>query len=471
MAYQFKPVPSSKNSRFKFLVYAYMEKSQYETARARAISSDKIIYRVREMFGEERAELTAGESFRVDDERERAVAFPRDIEELSEMMRLASGEGWRVIPAGAGTWLEMGSRPELFDLIVSTARMNRALEYEPADLTATVEAGVPLASFNRTAAEDRQFIPLDPFGDERSTIGGVIATASSGPLRCAYGTPRDWLIGVSVVHADGQITRAGGKVVKNVAGYDLCKLYAGSFGTLAVVAEASFKLRALPSGEKTAVFYARDAEPLCSLAARVSDSDIQPAAMELISPCGETPAQIDSERFALALRFLNEPEAIEWEIEEARRLGSGSEHATLEQAESGEFWRAYHESETSPRAEFVLKLSGLPADLNALITAINVALPPSRLRAHAANGVVRLHGDARWLDGYKTDECLRMIAEIRRLAQARGGQTLILRAPDEIKSLIDVWGDTGPTAGLMRALKEKFDPGRLLNPGRFVAGI
>jgi glycolate oxidase FAD binding subunit len=448
-----------------------MENSQSETARARGVSSDKIIYRLREMFGEDRAELASGDQYRVDGELERAVAFPRGIEELSEMMRLASGEGWRVIPAGAGTWLEMGARPEWFDLIVSTARMNRALEYEPADLTATVEAGVALAAFNRKAAEDRQFIPLDPFGDERSTIGGVIATASSGPLRCAYGTPRDWLIGAAVVHADGHITRAGGKVVKNVAGYDLCKLYTGSFGTLAVIAEASFKLRALPSRDKTVVFYSRDAKSLCSLAARITDSDVQPAAMELISPYSETPALIDAEHFALVLRFLDEVESIDWDIEESERLGSGVRHTTLGELDASEFWRAYHESETPPRAEFVLSFSALPADLSALIDDINLALPPASLRAHAANGVVRLHGNAGWLDGFKTEERLSMLAEIRRLTRARGGQTLILRAPDEIKSRIDVWGEAGHTTGLMRALKEKFDPHRLLNPGRFVAGI
>lgn len=448
-----------------------MENYQSETARPRAISLEAIIYRLREMFGEDRAELASGGHFRVGDERERAVAFPSNIEELSEMMRLASGEGWRVIPAGAGTWLEMGARPTRFELVVSTAKMNRALEYEPADLTATVEAGTPLAAFNRTAAEDRQFIPLDPFGDERSTVGGVIATASAGPLRCAYGTPRDWLIGVAVVHADGRITRAGGKVVKNVAGYDLCKLYVGSFGTLAVIAEASFKLRALPPCEKTVVFYSRDAEALCSLVARITDSDVQPAAMELISPYDEPPPPLDAENFALALRFLNEAETIDWQVEEAARLGSGVRHMTLSEADAGAFWRAYHESETSQRAEFILKLSALPADLSALIADINRALPPIRLRAHAANGVVRLHGDARWFDGLKAEERLGKLAEVRRLARARGGQMLILRAPDEIKSQIDVWGEVGPGRGLMRALKEKFDPEALLNPGRFVAGI
>jgi glycolate oxidase FAD binding subunit len=452
-----------------------MENSQSEATRARAALLDKIVYRLREMFGEDRAELASGDHFRVDGERERAVVFPRDIEELSEVMRIASGEGWRVIPAGAGTWLEMGARPAGFDLVVSTAKMSRALEYEPADLTATVEAGVPIAAFNRTAASDRQFIPLDPFGDERSTIGGVIATASSGPLRCAYGTPRDWLIGAAVVAADGRITRAGGKVVKNVAGYDLCKLYAGSFGTLAIIAQASFKLRALPSCEKTIVFYSRDAESLCALAARVTDSDVQPAAMELISPYDESLPALEAGSFALVLRFLSEAETIDWQVEEAARIGSGFNYTALSEAGAGEFWRSYHESETAPGAEFVLKLSALPADLNALIAGITRSLPPARLRAHAANGVVRLHAGAGWLtqslDRVDAEEILNKLAEIRRMARERGGQMIILRAPDEIKSRIDVWGEAGSNRDLMRALKEKFDPRSLLNPGRFVAGI
>jgi glycolate oxidase FAD binding subunit len=119
----------------------------------------------------------------------------------------------------------------------------------------------------------------------------------------------------------------------------------------------------------------------------------------------------------------------------------------------------------------ILRLSALPADLNALIADLNRALPPARLRAHAANGVVRLHGDARWLDGREIEDRLRQLAEMRRLARTRGGQMLILRAPDEIKNRIDVWGEVGPTESLMRALKEKFDPHKLLNPGRFAAGI
>src|SRR5215813_2970072 len=146
-----------------------MENNQSKTLREREASPDKIVSRLREMFGEDRVIAAAGGDFRVDDERERVVAFPRSVEELSEMMRLANEERWRVIPAGAGTWLEMGNPPTRLDLIVSTSRLNRLLEYEPADLTATLEAGVPLAAFNRIAAEERQFIALDPFGSDQST--------------------------------------------------------------------------------------------------------------------------------------------------------------------------------------------------------------------------------------------------------------------------------------------------------------
>src|SRR5574341_1297762 len=159
-----------------------MNTSTDEAPMSAAASPDKILHRLREMFGEDRAVAAVGDDFRVDDEPARVVAFPHNVEELSEMLKLAGDERWRVVPAGAGTWLEMGNRPRQFHLIVSTQKMNRVLEYEPADLTTTVEAGCSLSSFNQNAAGHRQFIPLDPFGDERSTIGGVIATASAGPL-------------------------------------------------------------------------------------------------------------------------------------------------------------------------------------------------------------------------------------------------------------------------------------------------
>ncbi|MGH9800833.1 MAG: FAD-binding oxidoreductase, partial [Blastocatellia bacterium] len=292
-----------------------------ESELQRQVFADQIRHRLREMFGEDRARMATGDNFRVVDETERVVAFPHNIEELSEMIALAESERWRLIPAGAGTWLTVGNRPVQFQFVVSTAKMNRVIEYEPADLTATVEAGCSLTEFNQQAARHRQFIPLDPFGSANSTLGGIIASASSGTLRCGYGTPRDWLIGIRVVHPNGGVTKAGGKVVKNVAGYDLCKLYTGSFGSLAVIAEMSFKLRALPPAEKTLVFYAADAESLCWLALRISDSDVQPSAMELISPTDDLNLPIEPRSYALVLRFLNEVETVEFQLNEAARIG------------------------------------------------------------------------------------------------------------------------------------------------------
>lgn len=437
----------------------------------RRVSADQVLHRLREMFGEDRARMTTGDNFRVVDEPERVVAFPHDLNELSEILKLANNEQWRVIPAGAGTWLTVGNRPVQFHLVVSTAKMNRVLEYEPADLTATLQAGCSLADFNQQAAQHRQFIPLDPFGESKSTIGGIIASASSGPLRCAYGTPRDWLVGITVVHPNGGLSKAGGKVVKNVAGYDLCKLYTGSFGSLAMIAEMSFKLRALPPTEKTLVFYSADAESLCSLALKLSDSDVQPSAMELISPTEELGLPLEANRFALALRFLNEAETIESQINEASVIGHEFNRTVLSVNDAEVFWRAYHETETDDRWAFNLRLSALPADLNAVLGDVRQLLPSASWRAHAGNGTLRVLAKEDLFADLQTKRRPKFISELRQLTQSRGGQLVVLEAPQTIKDQLDTWGDVGATARLMRELKNRFDPDSQLSPGRFVAGI
>jgi len=358
-----------------------------------------------------------------------------------------------------------------FHLAVSTAKMNRVIEYEPADLTATVQAGCSLVGFNQLAAQHRQFIPLDPFGDASSTLGGIVASASSGPLRCGYGTPRDWLIGLKVVHPNGGVTRAGGKVVKNVAGYDLCKLYTGSFGTLAMIAEMSFKLRALPQAEKTLIFYADNAERLCSLALRITDSDVHPSSLEMISPTHNPGLPVEPERFAMALRFLNPAETIETQLSDASRIGYDFERAVLSDVYAEKFWRIYHETETDDEWAFSLRLSALPADLNEALKDVGRILPKASWRIHGANGIIRVLGKEDMFEGLQTRRRPKFIAELRQLMQARGGQLVLLNAPQTIKDQLDSWGDVGATARLMRDLKNRFDPEAQLSPGRFVAGI
>ncbi len=447
-----------------------MDKSYAEAVNRRSALLDEIQIRLREIFGNDRAVIETGDRFRVAGEDSRIVAHPRNIEELSEILKLAHDEDWKVIPAGAGTWLEMGNRPREFQLVVSTSRMDRILDYEPADLTVTLEAGCALKAFNQLAAQNRQFIPLDPFGDQHLTIGGTIATASCGPMRCAYGTPRDWLIGIRVVHADGRMTKAGGKVVKNVAGYDLCKLYTGSYGTLGVIAEMSFKLRALPAAEKTLIFYADDLNALCTLAGKITDSDLHPTSCELLT-LGDTALPLEDTSFALVLRFLNEAETVKSQIEDALRQGESLRSTQLSDEDAETFWRVYNQSETAEHWSYSLRLSALPADLKLTIDDLNSVMPGLSWRAHAANGVIRARAEAGWLDQLKTGEHVRNLIELRLWTQSRGGQLTILRAPDDVTGQIDVWGEVGATESLMRALKEKFDPQSQLNPGRFVAGI
>jgi glycolate oxidase FAD binding subunit len=434
------------------------------------VAPEQVAHRMSQAFGVERVQHAIGNHFRVGTEDARVIAYPRGIEEVGEMLRLAHAEGWRVVPAGAGTWLEMGNRVAQFHLIVSTARMNRVLEYEPADLTCSVEAGVALHDFNAQAAEHRQFIPLDPFGSAAGTLGATIATASHGPLRCAYGTPRDWLIGARVVHVDGTLTKAGGKVVKNVAGYDLCKLYTGSFGTLTILAELNFKLRALPTADQTLVFYADTPAALCPLVARLIDSDLQPTACELLS--AQTGLPLESARAALVLRFWNEEaETAAWQIGEAQRLGAEFSHALLSASDSTEFWRAYHASETADTWSHTLRVTALPSQLADTLADVQRLMPGGTLRAHAYHGVLRVLGDDNLLEELRARFRYKLLLELREAAQTRGGQMLIQRAPAELKNQLDVWGEVGANAALLRGIKQQFDPLGRLNFGRFVAGI
>lgn len=435
-------------------------------------SPDTIAHRCIHAFGPERVTIAEGKSFRIADEPRRAVVFPHNIAELSEMLRFAASEKMCVIPAGAGTWLETGNKPVRAHLVISTARMKRIIEFEPADLTATVEAGCPLTGFNTHAREHRQQIPLDPFGDSAATIGAIIATASHGPLRCAYGTPRDWVVGMRVAHIDGGITKAGGRVVKNVAGYDLCKLYTGSYGTLGIIGELSFKLRALPDNERTMFFFSQDAAKLCALAANIAASDARPAALELFSPGAERARlEYGEGRFTLALRFLDEPETIAARSAEAKRIGAEFRHTVLSEEDASSFWRDYHEEESAADRDIAFRISVLPSDTARMVAEICTTIPQASLRIHAANGIIRVFAQAWTLDEFKRRERPVRLAELRQHAQSQGGQMTIQRLPEELRYKLDAWGEVGPTAELMLALKRKFDPRSLLNPGRFVAGI
>jgi glycolate oxidase FAD binding subunit len=450
-----------------------------ETTTNRLTTPDQVLDRVRQVFGADRAELHGDDQFRIGSESTRVVALPQTAGEVAEMLRLAGTESWRVIPAGAGTWLEMGNQPPGFELIISTRRLDRLLEYEPADLTATVEAGLPLASFNQTARAHGQWIPLDPFGSPDGTIGAMISTASHGPLRGGFGTPRDWLIGIQVATIDGRLTRAGGKVVKNVAGYDLGKLYTGSYGTLAIITEMTFKLRSIPPAGKTLVFTAAEAGAdglveLAKLAGRIQQSStrtaspITPVAMELVNADPADAWPFATGRAALVIRLLHEVEAVESQVAAALALGRelrGIEPEIPAATVADSFWSNYHASETAPHWGTSLRLSFLPAELPEIVADVAREFPTAHLRAHAANGVLRVHFNG------GSEPAPSTLLKLRETLRTRGGRLVILRAGAELRQAVEIWGEVGETQRLMRAIKQQYDPDGRLNPGRFVEQI
>ena len=205
-----------------------------------------------------------------------AVILPASTHEIQEVLDYASDNGLSVIPAGSGTKLGIGNPPEGVDLVLSTSRLDQVLEYEPADLTVTVEAGIQLAVLQAKLAEHGQYLPLDPPYADRCTIGGITATNASGPSRLQYGAARDRVLGMRVVQSSGTVVKSGGKVVKNVAGYDLNKLYLGSYGTLGVITEVSLKLQPLPEIERTILVTFADIEEAVNVGSEISGSQLLP---------------------------------------------------------------------------------------------------------------------------------------------------------------------------------------------------
>ena len=232
------------------------------------------------------------------------IVMPASAEEISEVLKLASSEHWTVMPAGNMTWIDRTA-----NLIVSTRRLNKIIEHEPADLIAIAQAGVTLTDFNAKLAENGQWLPLDPPDDGRATLGGVVATGIGGPQQLGYGRPRGSVIGMKVVLADGSMIKAGGRVVKNVAGYDLCKLFTGSYGSLGIITELNFKLRPRPAREATVIATGND---LPASRRAIIEARLFPVAAEIVGA-------------RLLVRFAGNEKGVAYQIEEALKLLKNAE--------------------------------------------------------------------------------------------------------------------------------------------------
>jgi glycolate dehydrogenase FAD-binding subunit len=405
-----------------------------------------------------------------------AVVFPGSKEEIGAILTLAGEQEVPVLPWGGGTALGVGAPPTRVGLVIGLKRLDRVLEHEPGDLTATVEAGITLGALQAHLGRRGQWLSLDAASPDRATVGGILASNASGPRRHLYGTCRDLLIGVTVVGADGTVIRGGGKVVKNVAGYDLPKLYIGSFGTLGVLAEATLRLRPRPDEDRLVVArFERIAE--AGAAARVvTASDLIPSALDLVD-AGAVRALGLSGGAALLFGVDGIREQVEWQCAELDRLLQPLgllESQTLDGDARDALWQRLGDlnGRGADDVAAVMKWGVLPAQLSGLLEQGAMIAEKNGLRAaltaHAGIGIATavLSGG-----GADVNAVVATLTEWRVAVNGAGGHAMIEWAPLPVKERVSVWDEGGPAMRIMKSLKERLDPRGILNPGRFLGGI
>jgi glycolate oxidase FAD binding subunit len=398
----------------------------------------------------------------VDDREPSLVVEPATIEEISEVMKLASRDGIAVSPRGGGTKMGLGNPPRQVDLILSTARMDGIIEHVPGDQIVRTQAGLKLQDLQGNLAESDQMLGIDP-PEEGATVGGIVAANASGPRRLRYGTIRDLIIGIKVVLADGTVAKAGGKVVKNVAGYDLSKLFTGSLGTLGVIAEANFRLHPIRESARTVFVEVDDHRQIPEVALAFTHSSFSQFVLDALE------MRWENDKGVIAALFEGIDPAVEAQSSAATELLRSHGGANVLGKDDGEeFWDSFARRPWAA-GDVALKISAPPSDLSAVLDSVLGAAGrvgvEARLSGHAATGVTfaGLSGEG--------DGLVDVVEEVREIRVHRGGSVVVQEAPLAIKERLDVWGPAGDYLGLTRRVKEKFDPGYTMNPGRFLGGI
>ena len=434
-------------------------------------SSEPLVDQLREIVGDSgklSGDLIPG--YTIDDTTPKSVVIPASVKEVQDVLRFASEKNISLIPAGSGTKLSIGNVPSAVDIILSTTRLDKVIEYEPADLTVTVEAGMRLVDLQQELAVNRQFLPMNPPYADRCTIGGIVASNSSGPLRLQYGTSRNLVLGMKVVLANGTVVKSGGKVVKNVAGYDLNRLYIGSYGTLGIITEVSLKLSPLPSQEVILSAQYDTIADAISSGLSVVRSQVLPSYVILLTK--SIHSGISDVSPTLLFGFGGEAEAVSWQL-----------NTTKSQLEQNGAKRVHvFEGESLDKIQH--KIQEYPAvdkDNNTIVSKVNLKITEIanfvEIATHTTSDMMTLLGNGVLYMRIPVDSTTDFTTLADSLKHLRGivgtvkGNFIIESSPTELKRLIDVWGPIGTTEHLMKKLKEKFDNGYILNPGRFVAKI
>lgn len=395
-------------------------------------------------------------SFSIGDTKPKLVCCPHSAEHIAAAMRLCIEAEAAVIPWGGGTAMAIGNPPRQADVVIETRKLNRVIEHDHANLTATVQSGITLSALQTALAPQGQFVPLDPPFPEHATIGGTVATNPNGPRRSYYGSVRDLVIGMKVVLASGEPIKAGGKVVKNVAGYDMCKLFVGSLGTLGIITELT--VRTAPITESTAtVIASATLTQAKQFSEELSRSPLLPAAVSLLND-GAT------EQWRVAVWCEGFDESVARHLRDlgitAARIGL---NATTLRAEShNELWQGLRDFPLQPD-RLVYRVTLPRAKIFDLIQLVQ-NWPGVKLVSDIAAGIV-------WLALPARRAAMEKFTELIEVAAQKHGHAVVFAAPAELKRGVEVWGPSPATISLQREIKRQFDPKGLLNPGRFSGGI
>jgi len=397
------------------------------------------------------------------------VLAPGSAAEISEVLKLAAIENHAVVSTGSATFMDGGNVLDQTNLIITTRRLSKLIHHEPADLVATAEAGLTLRDFQEQLRQKGQWLPIDPPDDGTATLGGIVATGMSGPQQLGYGPVRSFVIGLRAILSDGTIIKVGGNVVKNVAGYDLCKLFTGSYGTLGVITEVTFKLRPWPVEIRTIVALGRRSS-LTEVGREIARKSY-PVAIELLSPplAKQLSAKVNQGDYGLMVRFAGASRAVVVETANALKTLRAENILCATHDEDEELWASLSQAAMRSDHNLVWRAVTRPTELPSFLEdvasleqdeASHVGL---QWQASLGDGRVRVMSRA----PVYHSESVRTLERMRQRAENLGGRLIIERAPSDIKNEIDSWGSFGSATELMKRIKTQLDPENALSPGRF----
>ena len=384
------------------------------------------------------------------------VIYPHSQAELAAVITTANSHKWRVLSCGSGSKINWGGLAKNIDIIVSTERINQLIEHAVGDLTVTVEAGMKFAQIQEILAKSGQTLALDPAAPELATIGGIVATADTGSLRQRYGGVRDQLLGITFIRADGEIAKAGGRVVKNVAGYDLMKLFTGAYGTLGIISQVTFRVYPIPESSGTVILTGKS-EAISQAARTLHGSELTPTQADLLSNKLLTNLDLGT-GIGLIARFQSISESVQEQSKRLLLIGEklGLQGVIYSGNQEIDLWQQLPKQIYDHLTESTItcKIGVLPTAAVEILNYMEVGL----IHISSGLGLVRLEKEEQ-------------ILPLRSLCQANSGFLSVLSAPVEFKKRFDVWGYNGNALAVMRGIKEQFDGNFILSPGRFVGGI